>query len=151
MLAERPMHGYEVIKEIERRFGGLYAPSPGTVYPTLQMLEDMGYVTVQPAEGKKVYTVTDEGRKHLGERQENVEDLRGRMGGWWGAQDPEQIRLLMQEFHSLMGLRPALHGMSADQVKRLRQVLERTRTDIEQVFRNPDGQRTDSGDQPHAV
>ncbi len=53
LLAEKPRHGYDVIKELEARFGGRYAPSPGTVYPTLTMLEDMGFARVVPEEGGK--------------------------------------------------------------------------------------------------
>jgi len=61
LVAEKPRHGYDVIQALEERFGGLYAPSPGAVYPTLQMLEDMGCVTVTERDGKKVYQITDEG------------------------------------------------------------------------------------------
>ena len=64
LLEEKPRHGYEIIKDLESRFGGSYAPSPGTVYPTLTMLEDLGYARVVPEEGgKKIYEITDEGRK----------------------------------------------------------------------------------------
>lgn len=145
LLTERPMHGYEIIKEIEARFGGLYAPSPGSIYPTLQMLEDMGLISPQHTDGKKVYTLTDEGRAHLAERQDNVDDLWGRVGGWWKSQEAEQVRLLMHEFRALMSaLRPALQHLNPDQVRRLREILERTRHDIEETFRTPHG----AGGQP---
>jgi DNA-binding PadR family transcriptional regulator len=62
LLSERAAHGYEVIKALEERFGGMYTPSAGAVYPTLQMLEDMGYVTSEQQDGKRVYSITDEGR-----------------------------------------------------------------------------------------
>jgi len=76
LLEEKPRHGYEIIKELEGRFGGSYAPSPGTVYPTLTMLEDMGYARVVPEEGgKKIYEITDEGRKHLAEHSGTVNDI----------------------------------------------------------------------------
>src|SRR5512134_1634402 len=56
LLAEKPRHGYEIIKELEDRFGGAYSPSPGTVYPTLTMLEDLGYAQVNTDEsGRKTY------------------------------------------------------------------------------------------------
>src|ERR1700743_3083513 len=59
LIAERPRHGYEIIKAIEEGTGGSYAPSPGVVYPTLTMLEEMGLASVESAEGnKKLYTVT---------------------------------------------------------------------------------------------
>jgi len=80
LLAEKPRHGYEIIKAIEERFGGAYAPSPGTVYPTLTMLEDMGYARVIPEEGgKKVYEITDEGKKYLEENRSAVDDIFARI------------------------------------------------------------------------
>jgi DNA-binding PadR family transcriptional regulator len=76
LLAEKPRHGYEIIKELEDRFGGAYAPSPGTVYPTLTMLEDLGYARAMPEEGgRKIYAITDEGRKHLEEHSATVDDI----------------------------------------------------------------------------
>lgn len=67
ILKDAPRHGYEIINELEAKSGG-YRPSPGSVYPTLQMLEEGGYLTSEQIEGKKVYTITDEGRKLLEER-----------------------------------------------------------------------------------
>src|SRR3982750_797803 len=75
LLEEKPRHGYEIIKDLEGRFGGSYAPSPGTVYPTLTMLEDLGYARVVPEEGgKKIYEITDEGRKYLAAHSSTVDD-----------------------------------------------------------------------------
>ena len=62
LLAEQPMHGYQVIQELERRTGGVWRVSPGSVYPTLQMLEEEGLITSQEVEGKRVYSLTDAGR-----------------------------------------------------------------------------------------
>lgn len=70
LLQEHPKHGYEMIKDLEDRSGGFYSPSAGAIYPTLQLLEDRGWVSVETAEGKKVYTITDEGRKALAEYNE---------------------------------------------------------------------------------
>jgi len=76
MLAEKPRHGYEIIKELEERFGGSYSPSAGTVYPTLTLLEDLGYASVIPEEsGKKVYSITPEGQKYLEDNKGAVEDI----------------------------------------------------------------------------
>jgi len=64
LLTERPMHGYEMISELEQRTGGVWRPSPGSIYPTLQMLEEEGLITAdEPGEGgKRRYTLTDKGR-----------------------------------------------------------------------------------------
>jgi len=82
-LRDRPSYGYEIIRALEERFGGLYTPSAGTVYPTLQMLEEMGYVTAVQAEGRKVYTITPAGTQFLAEQKSQVDDVRARMSGWW--------------------------------------------------------------------
>ena len=75
LLEEKPRHGYEIIKELEQRSGGRYAPSPGTVYPTLTMLEEMGYASSTEEAGRKVYSITDEGRKYLTANQGTVDDV----------------------------------------------------------------------------
>ncbi|PSB19665.1 PadR family transcriptional regulator [Phormidesmis priestleyi ULC007] len=68
LLSERPRHGYDLIQDLETRQGGFRRLSPGSVYPTLQMLEDGGYLTSQQEGGKRVYTVTESGRSLLAER-----------------------------------------------------------------------------------
>ena len=76
LLDEKPRHGYEIIKDLEERSGGRYTPSAGAVYPTLTMLEDMGYAVATPEEGgKKVYAITDAGRAHLAENRPIVDEL----------------------------------------------------------------------------
>ena len=65
LLAERPMHGYEILQELAERTQGVWRPSPGSVYPALQLLEDQGLVTSSSAEGRRQYTLTDEGRAEL--------------------------------------------------------------------------------------
>ncbi|WP_344032732.1 PadR family transcriptional regulator [Streptomyces luteireticuli] len=62
LLQDRPMHGYEMIREIAERSGGAWKPSPGSVYPTLQLLEDEGLISSESEGGKKLFTLTDEGR-----------------------------------------------------------------------------------------
>jgi DNA-binding PadR family transcriptional regulator len=80
LVAEEPRHGYELIKAIEDMTGGTYAPSPGAVYPTLQLLADEGKIAEAQAEGaKKPFEATDEGRAELEERKEEVEALMGRL------------------------------------------------------------------------
>jgi DNA-binding PadR family transcriptional regulator len=75
LLEEKPMHGYEVMKALEEQTHGCYKPSPGTVYPTLQWLEDEGLVEAEDREGKKVYGITTEGREFLEENKSSVEDI----------------------------------------------------------------------------
>ena len=79
LLEEKPRHGYEIIKELEERSGGRYAPSPGTVYPTLTMLEEMGHASSTEEGGRKVYAITDEGRKHLAAHRSTADDVFDRL------------------------------------------------------------------------
>ena len=78
LLKEKPRHGYDIIREMEERSGGVYTPSPGVIYPTLQALEDQDYVTSNEQEGKKVYSITDSGSAYL---QGHKERMRERHGG----------------------------------------------------------------------
>ena len=75
LLKDKPRHGYEVMKELEERMHGCYSPSPGTVYPTLQWLEDEGLVSAKDVEGKKVYEITEAGRAFLEDHRDVVEDI----------------------------------------------------------------------------
>jgi DNA-binding PadR family transcriptional regulator len=81
LLAKRPMHGYEVMKALEEETHGCYKPSPGTVYPTLQYLEDEGLVNAETVDGKKVYSITDSGRSFLETHKSTVEDIFERITG----------------------------------------------------------------------
>jgi DNA-binding PadR family transcriptional regulator len=75
LLQDKPRHGYEVMKELEDRMQGCYSPSPGTVYPTLQWLEDEGLVSAKDVAGKKVYEITDTGRQFLDEHRDLVDEI----------------------------------------------------------------------------
>jgi len=76
LLEEKPRHGYDIIKELEERFAGTYSPSPGTVYPTLSMLEDMGYARARTEEGgRKIYEITPEGTAYLEQNRGTVTDI----------------------------------------------------------------------------
>ncbi len=79
LLAEKPSYGYEIIKAIEDRMGGGYAPSPGVIYPTLTLLEERGFAQVEPSEGtRKTYAITDAGRAELHTQAERLADLMDR-------------------------------------------------------------------------
>ncbi len=80
LLAEQPMHGYQIIHEIDERSGGSWKPSPGSVYPTLQLLADEGLISAEESNGRKTYTLTDEGREEAAGA-----DASGLWGGSSGA------------------------------------------------------------------
>ncbi|MEO7827674.1 MAG: PadR family transcriptional regulator [Allosphingosinicella sp.] len=82
LIADQPRHGYDLIRAIEELTHGSYAPSPGVVYPTLTMLQDMGLIQEAAAEGtRKAYSITAEGEAHLAERSDEVEALIERLTG----------------------------------------------------------------------
>jgi DNA-binding PadR family transcriptional regulator len=73
LIAESPRHGYEIIKAIEERLAGSYSPSPGVIYPTLTLLQELGHATVEEQEGKKLYTITAEGQRFIADNQVAVD------------------------------------------------------------------------------
>ncbi len=109
MIAEAPSHGYELIKSIEEKFGGAYAPSPGVVYPTLAWLDDMGYARVEPVEGgRKRYRITPEGEAFLTANRGLLDALlaRGRAMEPGGRKDlPLQVLRAMENLKLAMRLR----------------------------------------------
>ena len=133
LLEEKPRHGYEIIKDLEGRFGGSYAPSPGTVYPTLTMLEDLGYAKVVPEEGgKKIYEITEEGRKHLAENQPLIDDIFSKISDFAQSLFGEP----MMEVHRGMkdvarAVYAAKTARTADQIRKIKEILQRTATEID--------------------
>jgi DNA-binding PadR family transcriptional regulator len=123
LLAERPMHGYEVIQELGERTGGVWQPSPGSVYPTLQLLEDEGLVSVEESDGRKRYTLTQEGKAEAGRRSSEVapwdEVTRGA--------DPATIDLRRLVFQTLGAVRQVAESGTEEQIKKVQQVLGETR------------------------
>jgi DNA-binding PadR family transcriptional regulator len=96
LLDDRPMHGYEMIQELEERTGGRWTPSAGSIYPTLQLLEDEGLVTAEEVEGRKVYSLTDSGKEAVPERTEG--------GRPWEQGDEDSPRFeARKEMFKLMG------------------------------------------------
>jgi DNA-binding PadR family transcriptional regulator len=136
LLEEKPRHGYEIIKELESRFGGSYAPSPGTVYPTLTMLEDIGYARVVPEEGgKKIYEITDEGRAHLAENQPLIDDIFSRI-----AEFAENIfgEPMMEVHRGMKDLGRSIYmsqnkPRSAEQIKKISEILKRAAAEVDGV------------------
>lgn len=80
LIEQQPRHGYDLIKAIEDKSGGFYAPSPGVVYPALTFLEEAGYVTSQADGNKKLYTITPEGRTHLADNRAAIESTLSFLG-----------------------------------------------------------------------
>jgi DNA-binding PadR family transcriptional regulator len=79
LISEQPRHGYEIIKEIEDRVAGTYSPSPGVIYPTLTMLEELGQATVAESDGKKLYAITADGTAYLAANKTALDQALQRM------------------------------------------------------------------------
>jgi DNA-binding PadR family transcriptional regulator len=135
LLEEKPRHGYEIIKELEGRFGGSYVPSPGTVYPTLTMLEDLGYARAVPEEGgKKVYEITDEGRKYLAEHRTTVDDIFERIARFVEGFTDTPMMELNQAFQRLARstYKTATgHIGEKEMLERLRDIIRRAADEVE--------------------
>lgn len=139
MLDEKPRHGYEIIKELEDRFSGAYSPSPGTVYPTLTMLVDLGFASSRDEEGgKKIYEITDAGRAHLAEHRSTVDDIFERMAqfgsSFFGGQMMDVNRAFADLGRSVYGSafrRP----MTPETMARVKEVLERAAKDVDELMK----------------
>jgi DNA-binding PadR family transcriptional regulator len=90
LLAEKPAHGYELIKALEERSGGFYSPSPGMIYPALTYLEEVGYASVDVDANKKRYTINDAGRAYLREHRGTVDTLLAQLR--WMSDKLEHVR-----------------------------------------------------------
>ena len=130
------MHGYEVMKALEEQTRGCYTPSPGTVYPTLQWLEDEGLVRSEEREGKKVYSITESGEAFLEEHKSTVEDIFDRIDETIDTLLSDPVpevtrlvgRLVTTSYRAAWRLRE-----SDEQRKRLREILERTVKEVEEL------------------
>jgi DNA-binding PadR family transcriptional regulator len=142
VLRDGPKHGYEIMRAIEQRSEGAYTPSPGVVYPTLQMLEDLGHVQARAGGERKVYELTEAGRAYLEENRSTEQDAWGRFEGhpWrdlFAGFSTDEQRQLREE---LVGLAGALFAggrvFRADAAKlaRLRDILRNTRQQVDAVF-----------------
>jgi DNA-binding PadR family transcriptional regulator len=131
LVAEKPRHGYEIIKAIEDRFGGSYSPSPGVVYPTLTMLEELGHATVEESAGKKRYTVTEQGRAYLEANRMPAEAAMGRMGHHEGHGPALQLVRAMHNLKLALRLRQRRGPMSQEQLQAIVAALDNAASAIE--------------------
>jgi DNA-binding PadR family transcriptional regulator len=135
LIKDKPRHGYEIIRELEELSHGLYTPSPGAVYPTLQMLEEMGYAHATERDGKKIYTITKEGLKFLSERKDSADEVRSQMKHKWDFKNIGRMITVMKEYHALENLLgEGLRRLDADKMQRIRQVLVNAYEAIEDIL-----------------
>jgi DNA-binding PadR family transcriptional regulator len=150
LLADKPYHGYEIMKALEERSGGFYSPSPGMVYPALTYLEEIGYASVEVDGTKKLYRITDEGRAYLEQNRRLVDAILAQLA-WVGAK-MEHVRRafageeadagegderprgwsaeLNKARHALRAALAALIDASAEEQRRVADILERAAREI---------------------
>jgi DNA-binding PadR family transcriptional regulator len=134
LVAEQPRHGYELIKEIEDRVAGTYSPSPGVIYPTLTMLEELGHATVAESGGKKLYAITPEGTAWLAANQPAVDAALARMQAVKAANSGGPLPEVMRATENLklaLRLRLARGPLTEAQVRGIAAALDAAATAIE--------------------
>ena len=137
LISEKPAHGYELIKAIEERLGGAYSPSPGVVYPTLTLLEELGYAVVTQTDGaKKAYSITEEGAKALAENTAMVETIFQRIAAVAeraGGGPAPQILRAMENLRTALRLKLEAGRLSPTQVAAIADTLDEAARSVEQA------------------
>ncbi|MGD2047467.1 MAG: PadR family transcriptional regulator [Gemmatimonadota bacterium] len=136
LLDDAPGHGYELMKRLEDRSGGMYRASPGTIYPVLQQLEDEGLVRIQEEDGKKVYHLTEAGREELSLNREDVDRIWQRAHGWkdWGsAMGPETAEIWATWGRLSKAAFKAAAKSDFEETERVREILDRARKELEEL------------------
>jgi len=137
-IADQPRHGYEIIQHVEQRTSGSYRPSPGVIYPTLQLLEELGHARVVEQEGRKVYAITDAGRADLEANRRTVNEFYDRFDEEPSNTYADEFAELMRDVARLMKAfrRGARHGHLTPQTMRtIRQALDEAMGKIEDALR----------------
>lgn len=140
LIADKPSHGYELIKSIEDRLGGAYSPSPGTVYPTLTLMEEQGYLSVEEADagGRKRYRITDAGQAFLADNRATADAMLARMqGGVDGAGPrggrPPQVTRAIENLKLAMRMRLSREALTPEQANAFAAVLDHAAQQLEQI------------------
>jgi DNA-binding PadR family transcriptional regulator len=138
LLESGPKHGYELMKELESKSGGIYKASAGAIYPALQQLEDEGLITSDQPTGKRTYSLTDAGRAELQREAESVKKIwqraeqAGEWGPWMGVEGAEVMRPAAAVMKA--ALRAATRGShDSAKIAKLREILERAKREIESL------------------
>jgi DNA-binding PadR family transcriptional regulator len=134
LLHDRPAHGYDIIRSLEEMFNGFYSPSAGSIYPTLQALEEASYVTSTETEGKKVYTISDRGKKYVASHKEPITHIKERISAFSGLTDRREAAETFGEMRRLMRtVMQKARDLDASQWTGIRDVLRSASRDIEDI------------------
>jgi DNA-binding PadR family transcriptional regulator len=146
LLAEEPRNGYQIMQEVQERSGGVWSPSPGSVYPALQQLEDEGLIRTDESDGRKLFAITDEGRAAVADRGADRPAPWEQTGD--GAGDLHELGKLMREVAS--AFMQVMRSGSPSQTAKAAGVLAATRRDLYRILADGDvaGESTESGSAP---
>ena len=136
LLEDEPAHGYELMKRLEERSGGMYRASAGTIYPVLQQLEDEGLVKIVEADGKKVHHLTEAGREELLVHREEVDEIWRRAHGWkdWGSHlGPETAEIWGSWGRLSKAAFRAAARSDVETTDRIREILDRARKELDEL------------------
>jgi DNA-binding PadR family transcriptional regulator len=143
LVNEQPRHGYDIIRALEEQFEGLYSPSPGTVYPTLSLLEDQGFIVSDQQEGKKVYRTTEAGQAEVAKHADTLRAIRDRIGARPVFESLGDVRPIVGELWELgqTVMRAAKRGdlSEGNRVERLQAEIRRSREAIDAILSGPAG------------
>lgn len=138
MLAERSSHGYELINEIKERFGGMYKPSPGVIYPTLTWLYDRSYAVIELEKGgRKRYSITDEGRAFLAANQAVSDMLMARVAPKGNSKSPKQLVGAMDHLKRALSLRIKLGPVADSVIDQMAEVIHSAADQLETLLTAP--------------
>lgn len=135
LLAEEPRNGYQIIQEIEERSGGGWRPSPGAVYPALQQLADEGLIRAEEDNGRKTFSLTDEGRTHTEEHADELTAPWDEMTPDFGEGVPDLFKQAAQTGAALMQI---VHTGSPEQVAQAKETLSETRRKLYRILADED-------------
>jgi len=137
LISEKPSYGYEIIKAIEDRLAGAYAPSPGIVYPTLTLLEELGFIKVQETNGpRKLFAITPEGEEALAQNRATVDAIFARMAeinARRGSQQAPQLVRAWENLKTALNLRVGRGPLTEDEIARIATLLDEAAKGIEQA------------------
>ncbi len=136
LIAEQPSHGYELIRSIEEKLGGAYSPSPGVVYPTLTLLEELGYATVEAQDGgRKLYSITEAGRGYLAEQREAVDVVRRRMADARsrGGEAPASVLRGMENLKTALRLKMGAGPLDPERARAIAAALDAAALAVEEA------------------
>ena len=133
LIAEEPRHGYDIIRGLKARFQGSYSPSPGSIYPILQMLAEAGLVSSSLHGPRRLFTITDAGRAWLAEQRAELDAINAQLDEAAAPIGETAIGEAIRDFRRALFAKMRKGALNAEQAGRLRGVLERARREIEEL------------------